>query len=97
MKFSKQRTVNRVVLIDVDRIVRSPYQPRRQFEPRAMQELADSIAQSGLLQPVTVRAVGSGYELIAGERRLMACRMNGIDKIPRLWNSLIMKNRPFLR
>ena len=82
MKFSKQRTVNRVVLIDVDRIVRSPYQPRRQFEPRAMQELADSIAQSGLLQPVTVRAVGSGYELIAGERRLMACRMNGIDKIP---------------
>ena len=40
MKFSKQRTVNRVVLIDVDRIVRSPYQPRRQFEPRAMQELS---------------------------------------------------------
>lgn len=82
MKFSKQRTVNRVVLIDVDRIVRSPYQPRRQFEPRAMQELADSIAQSGLLQPVTVRAVGAGYELIAGERRLMACRMNGLKKIP---------------
>ncbi|MCI8491955.1 MULTISPECIES: ParB/RepB/Spo0J family partition protein [Anaerotruncus] len=82
MKFSKQRTVNRVVLIDVDRIVRSPYQPRRQFEPRAMQELADSIAQNGLLQPVMVRPVGSGYELVAGERRLMACRMNGLDKIP---------------
>ena len=82
MKFSKQRTVNRVVLLDVNEITSSPYQPRRQFDPKGMKELADSISQSGLLQPITVRRTETGYELIAGERRLMACRMLHLDKIP---------------
>ncbi len=78
----KQRTVNRVVLLDIEKISPSPYQPRRQFEQKALQELADSIAQSGLLQPITVREVDSGYELIAGERRLMACKMLHMEQIP---------------
>lgn len=78
----KQRTVNRVVLLDTEKISPSPYQPRRQFEQKALQELADSIAQSGLLQPITVREVDSGYELIAGERRLMACKMLHMEQIP---------------
>ncbi len=78
----KQRTVNRVVLLDTEKISPSPYQPRRQFEQKALQELADSIAQSGLLQPITVREVSSGYELIAGERRLMACKMLHMEQIP---------------
>jgi len=81
--FVKQQTINRVVLLNVSEIASSPYQPRRQFEPKALQELADSIQQNGLLQPVTVRQVEpEGYELIAGERRLMACKMLHIDKIP---------------
>jgi ParB family chromosome partitioning protein len=78
----KQRTVNRVVLLDTEKISPSPYQPRRQFEQKALQELADSIAQSGLLQPITVREVDSGYELIAGERRLMACKILHMEQIP---------------
>ncbi|MEM1486087.1 ParB/RepB/Spo0J family partition protein [Oscillospiraceae bacterium PP1C4] len=81
--FAKQQTINRVVLLNVSEIASSPYQPRRQFDPRALQELADSIGQNGMLQPVTVRQMEpEGYELIAGERRLMACKMLHLDKIP---------------
>lgn len=79
---TKQRTVNRVVLLDTDKISPSPYQPRRQFDRKGLQELADSIAQSGLLQPITVREINTGYELIAGERRLKACRMLHMEQIP---------------
>ena len=85
--FPKQRTVNRVVLLEIAGIAPSPYQPRRRFGPKALRELADSIRQSGLLQPVTVREAGSGYELIAGERRLMACRLLGMEKIPAIVES----------
>ena len=83
MKFSKQRTVNRVVLLDVNEITSSPYQPRRQFDPKGMKELADSISQSGLLQPITVRRREGGfYQIIAGERRWRACRMAGLVEVP---------------
>ncbi|WP_368182186.1 ParB/RepB/Spo0J family partition protein [Anaerotruncus rubiinfantis] len=86
--FAKQKVVNRVVLLDVDEIASNPYQPRRQFDPKAMRELADSIRQNGLLQPVTVRQNPmGGFELIAGERRLMACKMIGKEKIPAIVES----------
>ena len=85
--FPKQRTVNRVVLLDIAGIAPSPYQPRRRFDPKALRELADSIRQSGLLQPITVREAGGGYELVAGERRLMACRLLGMEKIPAIVES----------
>jgi ParB family chromosome partitioning protein len=58
-------------------------QPRREFDPQALEELADSIRQHGLLQPITVRPVGgSGYQIVAGERRWRACRMVGLDEVP---------------
>lgn len=61
----------------------NPYQPRRDFEPQALQELADSIAASGLLQPVIVRSrPGGRYELIAGERRWRAVQRLGWAKVP---------------
>lgn len=61
----------------------NPYQPRREFEPQALQELAASIAASGLLQPVIVRPRSNGrYELIAGERRLRAVQQLGWQKLP---------------
>jgi ParB family chromosome partitioning protein len=63
----------------------NPYQPRREFEPQALQELADSIATSGLLQPIVVRArpgEGRRYELIAGERRWRAVQRLGWATIP---------------
>src|SRR5437868_3416332 len=64
----------------------NPYQPRRDVDPAALEELKASILKAGLLQPVVVRAApgerGSGYELIAGERRLRACQALGWDRIP---------------
>lgn len=60
----------------------NPWQPRREFREEALQELADSIQASGLLQPPVVRPMGSGYELIAGERRLRAVKRLGWETIP---------------
>lgn len=84
--FGKQK-LGQVVLLEPELIAPNPYQPRKKFEPEALRELADSIAQNGLLQPVTVRRTESGYELIAGERRLMACRMLQMERIPALLES----------
>lgn len=60
----------------------NPFQPRRVFAPEALQELADSIAASGLLQPVVVRPRGARFELIAGERRWRAVQQLGWAKVP---------------
>jgi ParB family transcriptional regulator, chromosome partitioning protein len=61
----------------------NPYQPRRDVDPTALEELKASILKAGLLQPVVVRAGGEGgYELIAGERRLRACQALGWERIP---------------
>ena len=60
----------------------NPYQPRKYFSDEAISDLADSIRQIGLLQPINVRRVGEGgYELIAGERRLRACKLAGLTEI----------------
>ncbi len=80
--FAKQKVINKVLLLPIQEISASPYQPRRQFEPKALQELADSIRENGLLQPITVRQMENGYELVSGERRLMACKLNKMDRIP---------------
>lgn len=68
--------------VAVDSIHRGRYQPRRVFDQDALQELADSIKAQGLIQPVVLRPVGNGYELIAGERRWRAAQLAGLDKIP---------------
>jgi ParB family transcriptional regulator, chromosome partitioning protein len=77
----------RVVLVPVDEIAVSPYQPRRNFDPVALQTLADSIKQSGMMQPVLLRRrLGRGikekYELVAGERRWRAAMDVNIEEIP---------------
>ena len=70
-------------LIPVDRIARNPHQPRSHFDEEETAELAASIAQHGVLQPIVVRiVVDGGYELIAGERRLRAARIAGLTEIP---------------
>ncbi len=79
----KPKTVNRVVLIPVDSIYPNPDQPRRVFEPEKINELAASIAQYGLLQPITVQQFERNtYQLVAGERRLLACRQLQMEEIP---------------
>ena len=69
--------------VPIDLIQRGRYQPRRDMDPAALQELADSIRQQGVMQPVVVRPIAEGrYELIAGERRWRATQMAGLDSLP---------------
>ena len=63
-------------------ISRNPNQPRKYFDPEAINQLADSIRQYGVLNPLTVRRTGDGYELIAGERRLRAAKQAGLLEVP---------------
>jgi len=63
---------------------RSPYQARRKFDPREIERLAGSLRMHGMLQPIVVRQVPEGYELIAGERRLRAALAAGMAEIPAL-------------
>ena len=76
----EDRTLRRVRVSD---IVRNPNQPRKYFDPEAIAQLAESIRQYGVLNPLTVRrAPGGGYELVAGERRLRAARVAGLNDVP---------------
>jgi ParB family chromosome partitioning protein len=68
--------------LPVGSIKPNPFQPRREFDPAALDELASSIEASGLLQPIVVRSGKSGYELIAGERRWRAVQKLGWSKVP---------------
>ncbi len=68
--------------IDIDRIVPNPSQPRLNQDEERLEELVRSIRENGVLQPVLVRPHGSGYQLIAGERRLFAAQRAGLLKIP---------------
>ncbi|MGD8643794.1 MAG: ParB/RepB/Spo0J family partition protein, partial [Chromatiales bacterium] len=68
--------------LPVEEIRRGRYQPRGEIKPEALQELADSIRAQGLVQPVVVRPVEGGFELIAGERRWRAAQLAGMHRIP---------------
>jgi ParB family transcriptional regulator, chromosome partitioning protein len=68
--------------VSVELIERNPFQPRREFEPSAIDELAESIRKHGVLQPLLVRAVGDSYQLVAGERRWRACQQVGMESVP---------------
>jgi len=69
--------------IDIDKIKPNPFQPRDRFTEEALEELANSIAQKGVLQPVTVREVQyDKFELVTGERRWRAAKMAGLNTIP---------------
>lgn len=68
--------------VAVDDVRPNPYQPRKTFDKARLQELADSIRQHGVFTPILVKRSLGGYELIAGERRLRACRIAGLKKIP---------------
>lgn len=71
--------------LPLDILQRGRYQPRREINPEAIQELADSIRKQGVIQPIVVRSVGSNrYEIIAGERRWRAAQQAGLSQIPAL-------------
>ena len=68
--------------VPVDLIVANPFQPRSAFPQETLRELADSIRSNGVLQPILVRRVDGKYQLVAGERRLRAARMVGLQTVP---------------
>lgn len=68
--------------VPLSRITRNPAQPRTQFDPATIRELADSIRERGVLQPVLLRPAEGGYQLVAGERRFLATREAGFTTIP---------------
>lgn len=82
MKKKPEFYSNRVQYLEVDRIAPNAQQPRRQFSTEGLQELAQSITAYGILQPLTVRKQGKGYELVAGERRLRAAKLAGLRQVP---------------
>ena len=75
-------TGNRVFNLPLQEISPNPFQPRKEFDEMELKELAKSISNFGVIQPVIVRKNKEGYQLIAGERRYRACKMNGQQHIP---------------
>lgn len=70
-------------LIKIENIKFNPYQPRTESSKKKSMELAESIGENGIIQPVVVRNIGNGkYELIAGERRITAAQIVGLEKVP---------------
>lgn len=72
----------KVLVLSVSEITANQFQPRKEFDEEALEELMHSVKQYGVLQPVLVRRIRTGYELIAGERRLRACKLAGLKTIP---------------
>jgi len=75
-------STDEVQIIGTENITPNPYQPRRTFTEENLAELAESIKQHGVIQPVTVRRRGDRYELVVGERRLRAAKLAGLKEIP---------------
>src|SRR5262245_16082330 len=68
--------------VEIERIDPNPFQPRKTMDPSGLEELRDSIAAHGILQPVVLRTMGDRYQLISGERRWRAARLAGLDQVP---------------
>ncbi len=81
-KLKTYMETGRVVFLPIRAIRPNPMQPRKVFRPETLDELAQSILAHGVLQPLSVRRVGSAYELIAGERRLRAAAQAGLTEVP---------------
>lgn len=72
----------RLMMVPIESIRPNPYQPRREFDEENLKELAASINEAGLIQPLVVQKNARSFELIAGERRLRACKMLGMREVP---------------
>ena len=68
--------------VDISELRANPYQPRKQFDPDSLEELAESIKEHGIIQPLVVRKSIHGYEIVAGERRFRAGKKAGLTKVP---------------
>lgn len=86
-KVSQQKT------LAIDKITANPDQPRRQFDQEALEELAESIKEHGVIQPIIVTPKDGGYEIVAGERRFRASKIAGIKNIPVVIRSMTDQNQ----
>jgi ParB family chromosome partitioning protein len=75
-------TFDSISQCDIDMIQPNPFQPRLRFSEKDLSELADSIKSQGILQPLLVRNADRGYEIVAGERRLRAAKLAGLESVP---------------
>lgn len=73
---------DRLISLSVDQIQRGKYQPRREMDSEALEELANSIRMQGVIQPLIVRPAGAKFEIVAGERRWQAAKLAGLDEVP---------------
>lgn len=80
--FASEEDPGSVAQLRVSEIYPNPDQPRRDFDEDALNELAESIRKNGVIQPLAVRKVDDGYQIIAGERRWRACRLAGTSHVP---------------
>jgi len=78
----ESHTGEEVTELAIDLISPNPEQPRTDIDEAGIAELADSISKVGLIQPIVVRPLGEGYQIIAGERRWRACREAGLERVP---------------
>ena len=78
----KEESARGIQYCSIDKIRANPNQPRKQFNEISLSSLAETIKSKGVLQPLLVRKSGGNYELIAGERRLRASKMAGLDQVP---------------
>lgn len=80
---AKRQTADRVIVVSVNDVSPNPYQPRVQIGTEGLEELAASIKEKGIVQPIIIRSMGSDkYEVIAGERRLRASKLAGLSEVP---------------
>ena len=80
--FERKKPSGKLLSLPIDQIHPSPFQARKSFDEQELTALAQSIRENGLLQPITVRKAENGYELVAGERRLRACKLAKMSTIP---------------
>ena len=85
--------VSKLVELPLDEIVRDEDQPRKQFSQESLQELADSIREHGVLQPLVVTKKGDKYQIVAGERRWRASRLAGLKTVPVIVRTLDAQNK----
>src|SRR5690606_38709859 len=84
-----QANLQELQYLPLDLVQRGKYQPRRDMNPAALDELAQSIKAQGVLQPIVVRPIGEGrFEIVAGERRWRASQQAGLEKIPAMVRDL---------
>jgi len=96
LNFAKEKQINKVIEVDINDILPNPHQPRTDFADEDIISLADSIAQNGILQPLSVRKIGEKFELIAGEHRLRAAKMCSFQVVPCIVHEISDRNSAIL-